>query len=180
MIREATHKDIPRLVEMGGRFIRRYTDDPADAAHVNGILNHPDILPWINFNDDPLDFTWALGQPDRYVLFGPYGGQVYHLVGPDTYEVHSAYLPEARGQLALATTRATLEWMFSRTDATEILTRVPRGNVAAKALARACGLRHTTIMPEGFMRYGKTIPCDVMSLTVQDWKARTERDNTCQ
>lgn len=125
-------------------------------------------------DSDPVDCTWALGQPDRYFLFGPYGGQVYHLVGPETYEVHSAYLPEARGRLALATTRASLKWMFTRTDATEILTRVPQGNLPAKALARACGLRQTTTLPDGWTRNGKTIPCDVMSLTLQAWKTRAE------
>ena len=149
--------------------IRRYTDSPDDIAHVNSILNHPEIHPWITFNDDPVDFTWALGQSDRFVLFGPYGGQIYHLVGPKTYEVHSAYLPEARGRYALEATKQTLRWMFTQTDATEILTRVPRGNIAAKALARACGLRKTTTMPDGFMRFGKPIPCDVMSLTKQAW-----------
>jgi RimJ/RimL family protein N-acetyltransferase len=154
--------------------IRRYTNSPADIAHVNSILNHPKVRPWLGMDDAPLDFTEVLGRHDVYALFGECGGQFYHHVGPQTYEVHSAYLPEARGKVALATTKETLRWMFSQTDATDIITRVPRGNVAAKALARACGLKHATVLPDGWARNGKKIPCDVMSLTLQAWKARAE------
>jgi RimJ/RimL family protein N-acetyltransferase len=155
------------------RMIRRYTNSPADVAHVNSILNHPEVLPWLTMDDESLDFTEVLGRPDVYALFGQGGGQFYRHAGPQTYEVHSAYLPEARGKVALTTTKETLEWMFSQTDATDIITRIPRGNVAARALARACGLKHVT--PDVWTVNGRTIEGDIMGLTVQAWKNQAEQ-----
>jgi RimJ/RimL family protein N-acetyltransferase len=149
--------------------IRRYTDSLDDAAHINAILNHPSVHPWVAADDNPLDLTATLAQPDRYALFGPLGGQLYHRVGDGIYEVHSAYLPEARGRVALATTRETLRWMFGRTDAVEIITRVPKGNLAALALARAVGMRHMMTLQGSWIKDGRPIVCDFMRLAAKDW-----------
>lgn len=60
-------------------------------------------------------------------------------------------------------------WMFTQTDAFELLTKCPYGNIAAKAGAKivGCSLRFTTrpIWPVE----GKLVPVDVYSILIQDW-----------
>jgi RimJ/RimL family protein N-acetyltransferase len=138
-----------------------------DATHINAILNHPEVRPWVAANNAPLDMTPFM--ESMIVLYGEYGGQVYHRLDAGLWEAHSAFLPKGRGQWALAATQASLKWMFARTDALEIVTRCPAGNVAAKALAKAIGGEHLFTHPEGWVKDGKPIPADVFSLTIQSW-----------
>src|ERR1700733_3670427 len=59
--------------------------------------------------------------------------------------------------------------MFTKTDAFELLTKCPYGNVAAKAGAKivGCSLRFPTrpIWPSD----GKLVPVDVYSIILQEW-----------
>lgn len=143
--------------------IQRHTE----AAHLNSILNHPEVLPWIT--DKPLDMTPVMENPHLIALYGEYGGQVYQRLQPGLFEAHSAFVPEGRGEWALAATQQTLKWIFTRTEAVEIVTRVPAGNAAARALAKSIGGVHDFTLPHGWVKDGKPIPADVFSLTVQGW-----------
>jgi hypothetical protein len=147
--------------------IWRHTQDPTDAAHVNRILNDGSVLPYVSKNGEPLDITEALGSPDFYALFGRLGGQIYERKQPGLFEAHSTFLKEGRGAWALAVTNATLAWMFTHTEAVEILTRCP--TLGAKALAKSIGGQHVFTLPEGWVKDGRPIPADVFSLSVQGW-----------
>jgi hypothetical protein len=145
--------------------ISRHTE----ATHINGILNHPDVHPWVAYDDQPLDLTPVMESPNVVALYGEHGGQVYQRLQPGLFEAHSAFKPEGRGEWALAATHATLKWIFTHTEAVEIVTRVPTGNVAARALAKSIGGVHDFTLPEGWVKDGKPIPADVFSLTLQGW-----------
>jgi hypothetical protein len=141
-----------------------------DAQHLNSILNHPEVLPLVSDgSSDTLDMTPVMESPDVIALYGEHGGQVYHRLQPGLFEAHSAFKPEGRGEWALAATRQTLKWIFTHTEAVEIVTRVPAGNVAARALAKAIGGVHEFTLPGGWVKDGKPIPADVFSLTIQGW-----------
>jgi hypothetical protein len=152
--------------------IWRHTGVSPDPGHVNRIVNHPEVHPWLAKDETPLDLASLLGSPDIYALFGQFGGQIYQRLQPGLFEAHSAFLPSGRGRWALAVTEATLRWMFTRTEAVEILTRCPAGNVRAKALAKAIGGRHAFTAPNGWARNGKPVVADIYSLTIQDWMVR--------
>lgn len=146
--------------------IQRYTE----ATHLNSILNHPEVFPLISDgSSDSIDMTPVMESPDVVALYGEHGGQVYQRLQPGLFEAHSAFRPEGRGEWALAATQQTLKWVFTRTEAVEIVTRVPAGNLAARALAKAIGGTHDFTLPAGWVKDGKPISADVFSLTIQGW-----------
>ena len=146
--------------------IERHTD----AKHLNEIVNHPEVYPWVRGAvEGPIDLGPWLDNDNVVALLGEYGGQIYQKRQAGLWEAHSQYLPEGRGEWALEATRQTLHWVFTRTDAVELVTRCPQGNFAAKALAKAIGGTYELTNPSGWVMYGRTIPADIYSLKIQDW-----------
>lgn len=150
--------------------IERHTD----ARHLNTILNDPDVYPWVKGeNKGKLDFAPYLEHPeiskDFYVLLGEYGGQIFQRLQPGQFEVHSQFTKRGRGEWSLEATRKALHWMFTRTEAVEIMTKCPKGNPAAAALAKAIGGEFEFVNPRGWVLDGKPVPVDVYSLSIQDW-----------
>ncbi len=141
-----------------------------DAARLNAIVNHPDIYPWVKgFADGPLDLSPVIDGGEAVCLLGEHGGLLFHRLQPGLYEVHTQVVPEGRGEWALNCARACLHWLFTRTDAVEVLTKCPEGNLAAKSLARACGLTKEFTNPVGWVLDGKPVPADIYSITIQTW-----------
>ncbi len=142
-----------------------------DAAHLNSILNHPDVYQWVKgAAEGPLDLTpLVVGNDDVIPLLGEHGGQIYHRLQPGLFDCHSQFLTQGRGAWAIEATRKTLHWVFTRTEALELLTRVPHGNVAAKALAKGIGGQFQFTNERGWVMHNKPVPADIYSLTVQEW-----------
>lgn len=109
------------------------------ASRLNHIVNHPSVRPWVAPGEDTLDLTAAVADQRNYLLMGDGGGFLLIWQEPGVYEVHSQFLPEARGANVLATAADASRYMFTRTDCTEIRTRVPHGNVGAAVLAKRMG-----------------------------------------
>jgi hypothetical protein len=128
------------------------------------------VYPWVRgAADGPLDLSAALASDDVVALYGEHGGQVYGRLMPGLWEAHSAFVPRGRGAHAIETTRETLKWMFTRTDATEIVTRVPQGNAPARALAKIVGGTFQLTRNNGWPMGGKLVAADVFSLKLEDW-----------
>jgi hypothetical protein len=141
-----------------------------DATRLNAIVNHPDVYPWVKgFADGELDISPVLQEEGTVCLLGEHGGLLFHKLQPGLYEIHTQIKREGRGPWALHCAQAALHWLFSKTDAVEVLTKCPQGNVAAKALARACHLSYEFTNRAGWILDGKVIPADIYSLKVQDW-----------
>lgn len=138
------------------------------ATHLNSIVNHPEVHPYVSGGfQGALDLSPLIEGGNVVALAGEHGGQVYARIGFGLYEAHSQFTPEGRGEWALAATRASLKWMFTRTDAIEILTRCP--TIASKALAKSIGGQHEFTIQQGWVLDGKIVPADIFSLTVQGW-----------
>ncbi len=147
-----------------------------DAAFANVVLNHQVIYPWLcGSKTEPLDVSDVCADPQHVVLTGEHGVAIFVKLDIGLYEMHTAVLPEGRGRWALEAGREALEYMFCRTDAVEILTKCPHGNLAAKAGARMLGMTHDfTTRP--LWRYGKrVVPIDVYALRIQEWIGRADR-----
>ena len=145
--------------------ISRHTD----AAHINAILNHPEVYPFVRGSvEGPLDLSPMIESDDVYALFGEHGGQVYHRLQPGLFVAHSQFTPPGRGEYALAVTRATLHWMFTHTEALEVMTLCPSGNPAAKALAKAIGGQFQWTNPTGWVMDGKPVAAEIWALTLQE------------
>jgi len=133
-----------------------------DATRINQVLNHPDVHPWVTDDDKPLDVSAGVANPNNVLLMGEWGGCLCIQMLDGVYEVHTQILPEGRGKWALDFVRAGSAYMFLKTNAYEIVTRVAEGNVAAKALTLAAGMRFDFRRTEG-----KTV--DLYSFRIQDW-----------
>lgn len=147
-----------------------------DAAHINAILNHPEVYPYVKGDiEGPLDLSAIMESEDVFVLMGEHGGQMYQRLQAGVFEAHSQFTPQGRGDWALEATRQSLHWLFTRTEAVEILTRCPQGNLAAKALARAIGGQFQWTNTTGWIMDGKPVPAEIWSLTIQDWMRTAPR-----
>ena len=141
-----------------------------DANLVNSVVNDPSIYPWVHGSVvGPIDLGPVLANRDNYCLWGEHGGTVFIQMQPGLYELHTQVLPEGRGKWTISMVRASFEWMFTRTDCVEILTRCPQGNIAAKAAAKRVGMAFEFTRPNTWVQDHKPIPSDIYSLKVQDW-----------
>ena len=140
------------------------------ADRLNVIVNDPSVYPWVHGNfEGPLDLNPLVEDQNNLLVLGEHGGVMFiqYLVG--VYEAHTQILPAGRGRWAVECVRACLTYLFTRTNAVECLTRVPHGNIGAKALARAIGGVKEFTNPKGWVKDGKTLSTDVYGLRIQDW-----------
>lgn len=140
------------------------------AERVNEVVNHPSIYPYVRgFHTEPLDVTAAIANHANIFLVGEYGCVFFIKHQPGIYEFHTSVLPEGRGEWMMRGARFAFDWMFTRTDAFELMTKCPHGNVPAKAGAKAvgCSPRFTTraIWPWN----DKLVPIDIYSIILQEW-----------
>lgn len=144
-----------------------------DAAIVNRIMNHPEVRPLLGGDGaSEIDIQNLLNDPSNIALHRDGFAAVFLSVLPGVYEVHTQALPEARAANSVyASAVAMLHWVFTRSGAYEIVTRVPDDNVAARKLAEAMGFRFQYRLKNGWIVNGSVEPCDVLSLNLNDWLA---------
>jgi hypothetical protein len=128
-----------------------------DPTFLNSVINHPQVRPWLK-GEGVLDLAETAKSLDNYLLEAEGGGFVLIRHEPGIYEVHSQFLPEARGG-TVAAMKAGFEYMFVHTDCQRVVTKVPDGNRAAVALAKLAGFRP-------MFRREET---SFMGLTAEEW-----------
>ena len=156
------------LHAMLGRIERVY-----DAHWLNRVANDPDVIDEIKgYLIPPLNLSGLAANPANICLTGEQGAILFTPLQPGIFECHSMCLANGRGRWMLDFTRACLHWMFTRTPAVELLTKVPRGNLKARALAKAIGGTKEFTARNGWVRNLDPVDADVFGLTLQHW-ART-------
>lgn len=146
-----------------------------DAQRINSVLNHPVVRPWVaDVGDGVLDITSIVQNENNILLMGRHGGCLFFCPQPGVYEVHTQVLPEGRGPWALEFVRGCARWMFTRTPAFEITTRVPHGHNAARALTIAAGMRYEFTRDDGPVFRGHRVGVDIFSFRIQDWIQHAE------
>lgn len=144
-----------------------------DAEQINAILNHPAVRPDVaEPKDGALDIAERAAQPGNVCLVGEHGAFVVLRYDAGIYEVHTAILPSGRGEWAKAFAEEGAKFMFTHTDCVDLLTRVPQGHIAAKALTEMNGFRHQFTTPADTLFRGRLVPCHVYYLTLQEWATR--------
>ncbi|MDE2020519.1 MAG: hypothetical protein KGJ13_09310 [Patescibacteria group bacterium] len=88
---------------------------------------------------------------------------------PGLYAMHTAVMPHGRGEIVMEGSKQAFYMMFTQTDCVEILTHCPDGNVAAKAGARASGMRMDWIADGAYPNNGHLVDCEIYSLKITDW-----------
>lgn len=144
---------------------RQYT-----AFDINRIVNHADVLPWVSGSaEGALDLTSAVANPANVCLVGELGTMLFVAQQPGLYECHVATLPDGRGAWTERFVRACLHWIFTRTDAVEIMARLPKGNVRVRALATRVGFKPEFTVEQGWALRGRIVPAEIRSLKLTDW-----------
>src|ERR1700679_1362007 len=138
------------------------------ADHVNKIVNHPAVYPWIRgVHTEPFDLKNVV--KNHIVLEAEHGCVIFVKIQPGIYEFHTSVLPEGRGSWMQEGAAEVFHWMFTRTDAFELLTKCPDGNTLAKLGARNVGctfnFRTGPIWPVN----GNMVSVDVYGLILQHW-----------
>lgn len=141
-----------------------------DAEWANRVLNSPVVRPDVaDEKDGPLNIEPIVANPLNVVLNGEHGVFVVIGYGGGIYEAHTAILPSGRGAWAVEFARAGFRYMFTTTDCVEVLTRVPKGHIAAKALTERVGFRHQFTTPAECLFRGSKVPCHIYTMTLQEW-----------
>lgn len=143
-----------------------------DATFLNGVANHPQVRPFIGGGEHELDLTGLCCNPANIVLVTEAGGWVLQARLPGVYELHTMFLPEGRGSAYFAAAREALNYVFTRTDALEILTRCPDDNGPARMAASMMGFRER-FRREGVWHTGAGV--SFQALTLHEWVMR-DRD----
>lgn len=138
-----------------------------DAAFINYVANEPSVHPHLLAGGQAIDYTPVVNDANNVVLVGSHGGMVFHKCMPGIFEVHTQALPEGRGRWTLEMAHSCLMWMFTRTDAIEIFTRVPHGNEPARTLTLNVGgvLEQHVSIPI----HGDDVTFGVYRLRIEDW-----------
>lgn len=140
------------------------------AARLNRIANHPSVYPFIKgWKTGAIDLAAAVVDPRNILLTGRYGAVLFHQRQPGLYEGHSMALPEGRGRWMLGFAEAAIHWMFSRSDAMELITRCPQGNAPALALTKRIGGKEWFTNPAGWIMDRDPIPAAIYRRNMQDW-----------
>lgn len=146
--------------------IERHTD----AKRINEIVNHPAVRPWTNeLGKGVIDMTKDISNPKHILLMGEHGGIIFYEIMHGLYEAHTQVLPEGRGEWAKQLVDACAEWMFTRTTAFELMTRVPVGHRSAKALTLYTGMKLEFTRDDKCTFRGKKCAVEIYSYRLQDW-----------
>lgn len=159
------------LLESDVRVWREY-----DAAGINLILNHPEVRPWVaDIAAGAIDLSPQVADTDNVLLMGEHGAVFFICFLPGIYECHTQILPKGRGPWAHKFAIAVLDYMFSRTNAWEVTTRIPKGHLGALTLTRSVGFQYefTSMEPCHFRE--KTVKASIWRLPIQDWVGRSGR-----
>lgn len=138
-------------------------------AGLNGIANNPDVRQTLG-GTGPIDLSGLIADPNNVALECEFGGFVVCKLEPGVYECHSMFLTEGRGSEVLSAMRSGLNYMFTRTDCLEMVTKAPDGNRAAFGAARTMGFSITYRLEHGWQRADGTFgPVDCMGLSLSKW-----------
>ena len=108
-----------------------------DAAFLNGVINHPEVRPWVGKpGAGQADVTALVRDPENITLVNEHGGFIYVRKEPGVYEVHTQFLP---GGSATEAARESVTYMFDVVGATKLVTDVPEDNMRAFGLSLKAG-----------------------------------------
>lgn len=140
------------------------------AERINAVLNDPYVRPWVaDESEGPLDIERQVSNEKNILLMGEHGGCMFFNLLPGIYEVHTQVARAGRGAWTRQLTEACALWMFTRSDAYEIMTRIPEGHIGARAAALAQGMRHEFTRDNECQFRGKLGDVHIHSFRVQDW-----------
>lgn len=144
-----------------------------DPAPFDAIGNDPEVRPWLS-GDGPINTAHIVQSTDNFCFLTQDrgGAYIYHRKQAGLYEVHTLSLPASRGRQMLEARTESLRFMFTATDALEIVTVVPDGNRGADVWAARAGFREAFRREGAVWLQGEMVGASYRSLTYADWATR--------
>ncbi len=147
-----------------------------DPEPFNRIFNDPSVRPWMGHGCEAQDLSVVVGNPANFCFLTPNhdGGYIVARLDEGLYVAHTLALPSARGRPMLKLMREGFAYMFTATDAVEIVTTCPDGNEAGARWADCAGFVETHRREGSFPMMGKLVGASYRSLLYRDWVLRHE------
>lgn len=142
---------------------------------INALVNHPEVRPWVAPGAGEIDVSAQVLNPNNILLMGEHGCCAFLKLLPGIYEVHTQVLPSGRGAWTQELLRSCFYWMFLRTDCYEIVTRVPQGHIAAKAVAIALSLNLEFVREKECNFRDRLVDVSIYGIRIQDWIPTEDR-----
>jgi hypothetical protein len=148
-----------------------------DVAKANAIVNHSAVLPFVAGPDHgALDLSPIIAD-HRNVLLEAEGGFILCCAAePNTYQVHTAFLPDHRGLHAVDASLAAYRFMFTATDCLTLLTMVPeidrKTSLATRISTRLVGFELDFAMDAAVWGEAEAVPTRFYSLHYHRWLKR--------
>ena len=143
-----------------------------DYERADLVINHPDVLPWVSFDDTPLPITIEplVADIKNRLFMSESGGFFLHAKNEalDAFELHTFYLKSGHGREVHDVARDMFEFMFCATPATRIYTTVPDDAPHAKP-PLSFGWRPCFARADLFTRNGVRIGAQYWRLEFWDW-----------
>lgn len=136
------------------------------------VWNHPEVLPWVSLGmPEELTEENAHKILEKGALFldNEYGGFLLIPGENDVYDVHTQFLPEGRGSVALHFARDSIRKVFVETPCLGLRTFVADDNQKARMFSLMCGF------VEVLQADVNGISGKIMLLTLKKWVVDTCR-----
>lgn len=142
-----------------------------NAKRINRVCNDPSVLPEVALpGQESIDCTALVGDLRNIVLMADGGGIIALWQEPGIYEIHTQFVESARGIGAIRTVREMISWLFLRSPAMELQTKIPASNKAALGLVRAINGRLEFEREDAWqLADGTSCRMDYYALRWSDW-----------
>lgn len=128
-----------------------------DAEFINKVMMHPSIHPHVIDDgvEDEIDVQSTLDNKNCYWLVPEVDGEqigffLLHPANYVTWEIHTAILPEFRGEIAYQGARASIKWMFDNTRCQKIKANISMDNKVTIKFASKVGFKFEGISRKSF------------------------------
>ena len=108
-----------------------------NADFINRVLNHQEVMKGSELKG-LTDVTDTIADVNNVLLTNNCGGFIYIKVDAMTYEVHTQFLPNGRGDKAYHAALESLRYMVINTDCMRVISKASPDNVGACQLAEKC------------------------------------------
>lgn len=106
---------------------------------VEAFINHPEVRPTMQGGDYRLEAGELLANPDNVVFASEAGVVLFIYKGNGAYDVHTAFLPDQRGKVALEALRSAHDRLFRDYGAQIVYASIPAQLRHVSFLARRLG-----------------------------------------
>jgi len=132
-----------------------------DALIVDRIFGDPVVWPLLMDDNTPASLRWRVGtglleSPGVIVLLcEDYATFALVPCNSIMWDVHTAILPAARGQLGIDIGRNSVQWVWDNTGCMKIISWIPDFNRAAILYALKCGFKKEGKVTKSFLKGGR-------------------------